>query len=148
MPAREVTGDLFQIDTIAIGHGVNCTGVMGSGIAPLFRTRWPDMYEAYRHACLTKEITVGGLFPYKTDDGRVILNLASQNQPGANAELSAIRASLMKAVLYCEREDLTEFAIPRIGAGIGGLNWDEVKATVVEVGNMTDVDIIIVSLPQ
>lgn len=148
MPVREITGDLFEVETVAIGHGVNCSGVMGSGIAPLFKERWPDMYEAYRHACLVRDLNVGGLFPYQTSDGRVILNLATQNKPGPNADLAAVQSSLMKAVIYCENEGLSSFAIPRIGAGIGGLVWEDVKATILKVGDMTDVEIVIVSLPN
>lgn len=45
-------GDLFeQEDAEAIGHGVNCKGKMGSGIAVTFRDTFEEMHEKYVDLC-------------------------------------------------------------------------------------------------
>ena len=41
-------GDLLEADVDALVNAVNTEGVMGKGIALQFRTKFPDMFEAYR----------------------------------------------------------------------------------------------------
>lgn len=45
-------GDLFEVQG-NIGHGVNCSGVMGKGIALEFKRRYPEMFKSYRNLCLS-----------------------------------------------------------------------------------------------
>ena len=45
-----VTGDLFDLGLPAIGHGCNCSGSMGAGIAVQFKRRFAAMYQEYRRA--------------------------------------------------------------------------------------------------
>ena len=50
MPIQFVSGDLFAncFQAKALGHGCNCRGSMGTGIATGFRDRYPEMYAAFR----------------------------------------------------------------------------------------------------
>ena len=143
------TGDLFtQPDLRALGHGVNCHGVMGSGIAPLFRKRSEAMYEAYRTECNTGRLTLGGVFVWVNPDGTVVYNMASQDKPGRNATLAAVESSLNEALAHAETTGVTAIGIPRIGAGIGGLNWDDVKDVIENAAERSPVTIVVVSLPD
>ena len=148
MPVRHITGDLFTAGIPVIGHGVNCQGVMGSGIAPEFKRRYPNMYQAYKNQCRAGKLTLGHMYPYPNHDGVTVLNLATQHKTGPNADLTAIHTSLTEAIRYCEQNNITEFAIPRIGAGIGGLNWADVNNAINSVGASTSVTITVVTLPQ
>jgi len=78
----EYTGNLFDSDAKALGHGVNTEGRMGAGIAVAFRNADPDMYEAYRQECWSGRLTAGGMFAYPSS-GRWVYNIASQDLPGA-----------------------------------------------------------------
>jgi O-acetyl-ADP-ribose deacetylase (regulator of RNase III) len=141
-------GDLFaQPDLRALGHGVNCKGVMGSGIAPLFRARSEEMYRAYRDACFSGRLTLGGMFPWVNPDGTVVYNLASQDRPGRHATLDAVRQSLDAALAHAEMHGVESLGLPRIGAGIGGLRWDDVKAVIEHVATRSPVQVVVVSLP-
>lgn len=143
------TGDLFnQPDLGALGHGVNCKGMMGAGIATLFRRRDEDMFKAYRAMCHAGDLQPGGFFPWKHADGTWTYNLASQYDLGADARLDAIEASLTRAVAHAEHNGITGIGLPRIGSDIGGLNWDDVRAVIEKVGATTDVNIVTVSLPD
>lgn len=125
------TGDLFaQDDVDAIGHGVNCRGVMGGGIAKLFKRKYPAMYTQYNFACRAGLLHAGDVFPWVEygDPPNYIFNIASQTNPGADATLGALERGVHRVFDLCETLRLKSFAIPRIGAGIGGLEWSEVKA--------------------
>ena len=120
-------GDLFdQPDVTAIGHGVNTVGVMGAGIAVLFRRKYPEMYRQYVLWCDTGVLQPGGCMPWEAD-GRFIFNIASQKEPGSNATMEWLESGLRLAILQTRSLGLNKLAIPRIGAGIGGLRWEETQ---------------------
>lgn len=127
------TGDLFTSSKVAIGHGVNCEGKMGSGIAVDFKRRFPLNYDAYRSVCLQNKLKPGMVFPFR-ENGHLILNIASQQKTGNDAKLDWLAIALWKVLGYCEDRKMDGLALPRIGAGIGGLDyWTEVDPLLHEI---------------
>lgn len=118
-------GSLFDTELNAIGHGVNVDGYMGAGIAKQFKQRYPRNYEMYKHACNIHLLKPGAAICW-FDNGKYIYNIASQDRPGPNAKLKWLRSGLQHAMILCIRSGVEELAIPRIAAGIGGLEWTEV----------------------
>ncbi len=47
---------------------------------------------------------------------------------------------------HAEEHGIAQIGLPRIGAGIGGLEWDDVLAVIDEIGADTDVELVVVSL--
>jgi O-acetyl-ADP-ribose deacetylase (regulator of RNase III) len=141
-------GDLFgQPDVEAIGHGVNTKGVMGAGIAVLFRRKYPDMYKQYVLWCDTGTLEPGGVMPWEGED-KFIFNIASQNEPGADATVEWLNDGVRTAVAQARKIGLTKLAVPRIAAGIGGLTWEQVQEVFNAVGSSyIDFTLVVVSLP-
>lgn len=125
------TGDIFTTETGVIGHGVNCKGVMGSGIAVTVRKMFPDVYKAYREQCqsvpLDERLRGGDLFPCQSDGGTWILNIASQEEEGANADYGFLETAVERAFQWCVDNDVNAFSLPRIGSGVGNLDEVEVE---------------------
>lgn len=121
---KEVTGDLFEQDVQALAHGVNCSGVMGAGIAKPFKEKYPLMYEEYALMCERNMLSPGGCFAYYVGGGRWIYNIASQNRPGADARRRWLAEGLRSAAIHARQYGVKDIALPRIGAGIGGLDYD------------------------
>ena len=120
----ERTGDLFSTECPALGHGVNTVGSMGAGIAVEFRRRWPAMYDAYRAECRSGRLQPGGIFVWQAAD-RLIVNLATQRGVGRGAaRLEWVR----QAARATAQLSVAGLALPRIGAGLGGLRWADVRA--------------------
>lgn len=125
-------GDLFNSDADAIGHGTNTHGLMGAGIAVLFRKKHPQMYARYNELCKIFGDDLGGsTFLYFSDDEAEgyshVANIFSQKAPGANAKVDLLVDGVKDAfaALWGEAEiDEPHLAIPLIGCGIGGLDWD------------------------
>ena len=44
-------GNIFTTECEVIVNTVNCSGVMGAGIAYEFRLRYPDMFYKYKELC-------------------------------------------------------------------------------------------------
>lgn len=120
------TGDIFETRQPALGHGVNTHGVMGAGIAVAFRRKFSEIFTPYETACRTGMLTAGGVLPIQTRSGQWVFNIASQDKPGAHARLSWLKEGVEATLHFCEQEGISGVAIPRIGAGIGGLVWEEV----------------------
>lgn len=136
----ERNGDLFASAATYLGHGVNCKGVMGAGIAKTFKEKYPKNYAEYRRACERGELTPGAILAYP-ENGKVIVNMASQNNPGADATYLALFHALYRFSHNASRpERIAKFgntiAIPEIGCGIGGLAWLVVKDTILLVENI------------
>ncbi len=124
-------GDVFTTDATYIGHGVNCVGLMGAGIAKTVREQFPQVYAEYKYLCDTKYLRPGAVFCYP-ENGKVIVNLATQDKPGPDARYNAVFCSLYSfSSMASKPEKIAKngniIAIPQIGAGIGGLEWDKVE---------------------
>ena len=147
---REVEGSLLSIAERgeAFGHGCNCEGVMG-GLAAKVEQRWPVMAAEYRARCDDGSFTLGGVLPWLDEETGVwIYNLATQQHPGADARINAIADSVRAAIVHAREHRVPTIYLPRIGAGIGGLDWDDVHATLATVdAEADDVELVVVSLP-
>ncbi len=121
------TGDIFTTTLPAIGHGVNVRGLMGSGLAALVKKLAPSVEERYRTVCEAGELEPGANLPlYSPELDRWILNLASQVEPGADARLELLEEAVRRGLLWARERELSGVALPRIGSGVGGLQWDDV----------------------
>lgn len=150
MSVEHRVGDLFeQTDLSAIGQGVNCIGEMGSGIAPHFKRIWGSegMFDEYRQLCLSGQLSVGGLHAWQARSGVWIYNCASQHNKGKDARYEAIESSVALALEHAESHGVPSIGFPRIGAGIGGLKWPEVLASIEKVATDSPVRVVLVSQP-
>ena len=46
-----IDGNIFNTKAQTIVNTVNCVGVMGKGIALVFKLRYPNMFEIYQDYC-------------------------------------------------------------------------------------------------
>ena len=147
-PVEYRQGNLFTAEEgLALAHGCNCQGVMGAGIALQFQRCYPLMYNEYTSRCKSGIFlpgTVMGWSPCLETGGRLILNLATQDYPGPRARLEWIEAALMCAIET--HPGIIGIAMPRIGAGFGGLDWEDVRQVIEKVAMTTEVKLIVYSL--
>ena len=132
---REVIGDLFEAPELCLGHGVNTKAAMFSGIAKVFADKHPVMEKEYNKICsdIWKYAEIPKLFPWwiggSEGEDHFVLNMFTQIDPGANARLGMILDSGMAALKFAGMNVLGDVAIPRIGSGVGGLQWEDVRST-------------------
>lgn len=123
-------GDIFALQEVtSYAHGCNCVGAMGKGIALQFKERFPVMYKQYKQLCKDGGFGLGGFFAYAYDAG-VIYNLATQEDWRTQADLNAIRQSLIGMLKHASCHRVEKIAMPKIGAGLGGLKWEDVKRVI------------------
>jgi len=123
---RVQMGDLFTTELKAIGHGVNCSGVMGAGIAKPIKDKWPNNFTNYEAACRGGFLVPGDAMVVH-ENGMYIFNIASQSRPGRFARYDWLFGAALDAAQQAVDMDLDSIAIPMIGCGIGGLEWPKVR---------------------
>lgn len=140
----EIQGDLFGTDIKIICQGCNTKGYMASGIAKEFHARYPKMFVEYQRLCRLGQYNLGDIHLYETLDGkRIIANLATQELPGPNASFDGIALSFQKLFKECLSKGYDIVATPRIGCGIGGLNWTDVKPLIQKISDQFGIKVVV-----
>ena len=138
-------GNIFKIPQVRnYAHGCNCSGAMGKGIALQFKAKFPEMFEQYKALCKDNKYNVGDVFQYQYKDG-FVYNLGTQKTWWEKAELEYIEESLHRMLEMAEDDGVSEIAMPAIGAGLGGISWDDIKPLISKVAsNHPTVDLYVV----
>lgn len=124
------SGDMFDDNVEAIVNTVNCVGVMGRGIALQFKKRFPDNFKTYEVACKRNEIVPGKMFVYETGsmmNPKYIVNFPTKRHWRGASRMEDIESGLADLVKVIKAGKITSIAIPPLGCGLGGLDWDVVK---------------------
>jgi len=138
MTIQYVSGDLFvnRYEAQALAHGCNCKGAMGAGVAKGFRERYPNMYEEYRQRCKAepRQFNLGDSFLWKEHGKPCVFNLGTQEDYWrCRASCDAIKKSLETMKKQADEAGIRSIAVPRIGAGYGGLSWEKVRPIIERV---------------
>ncbi|MBI2172444.1 MAG: macro domain-containing protein [Chloroflexi bacterium] len=127
-------GDILTADVEALVNTVNCVGIMGRGIALQFRNVFPDNFKAYQTACKRSEVQPGRMLVFDTrrlGNPRYIINFPTKRHWRGKSRLSDIKAGLPALVAEIKRLGIRSVAIPPLGSGLGGLDWNDVRALIV-----------------
>ena len=127
----ENAGDVFTTRVMAIGHGCNCRGQMGAGIAKQIKQRYRVAFDEYSQACASGTFRPGCVQLVKAQP-HWILNMATQDAYGppiwkggrAWAKAEWIEQCLNKVTSIAEEHEIRSVAFPRVGCNLGGLFWD------------------------
>ncbi len=120
-----VNGNIFNTKAQTIVNTVNCVGVMGKGIALVFKLRYPQMFDIYRQYCADHLIEIGKLWLYKGESNAPwVLNFPTKTHWKLPSEYEYIEAGLRKFVDTYKERGITSIAFPLLGASNGGLNKD------------------------
>lgn len=138
MAIHYVTGDLFanRFGAEAFAHGCNCEGTMSAGIATGFKLRYPEMFAEYRRRCKADppEVVLGSVFVWTEPGKPTVFNLGTQEKGWhGRATYLAVEQALTVTRALLEADGIGSLAVPRIGAGYGGLSWKKVKAILEQV---------------
>lgn len=140
-------GNLLEAEADALVNTVNTVGVMGKGIALMFKERFTKNYRQYAAACKEKQVRVGKVFVTETDElngPRWVVNFPTKEHWRAPSKLSWIIDGLQDLRGFIVENHVKSIAIPPLGAGNGGLDWLAVKSEIEKaLSDLNDVEIIV-----
>jgi O-acetyl-ADP-ribose deacetylase (regulator of RNase III) len=142
------TGDLLEFTEDAFGHGCNCQSTMGSGVAKAVRAKYPEMYhEADCKSMFSKEEKLGKYTFQLLPNNKIGYNIYSQfDYKGRNVgkmdlDYGALENGLMGVCLDLSNRGLKTLALPLIGCGLAGGNWNIVEGILNRISETTLIDI-------
>ncbi len=124
-----IEGNLLEADADALVNTVNTEGVMGKGLALQFAKKFPDMLAAYKQACKTGRVAPGKMHIYERGEmfqPRYIINFPTKRRWRSPSRIEDIEAGLRALVQEIERLHIRSIALPPLGCGNGGLDWNDV----------------------
>jgi O-acetyl-ADP-ribose deacetylase (regulator of RNase III) len=133
-----IKGDLLEVKNGIIGHGVNCQGAFGSGVALGIKNKYPNVYEAYRRCVWYSDspqdlLGMVQLVSTKPDgaycnkeDTVLVANIFTQLNYGKDGkrylDYEALYVGFEKLYNRSTMYDLP-LCIPKIGCGLAGGDW-------------------------
>jgi O-acetyl-ADP-ribose deacetylase (regulator of RNase III) len=139
-------GDMFShvpgYNTI-LAHGVNCQGVMGSGVAKTFKQKYPHAFQDYVKFICDNEYegkTTLGDVCFSTSkvefsDGDLILaSMFTQEFYGRDNKVYISYEAFFKSFrLVADFYEESTIVMPKIGAGLGGGDWKIIECLMIAV---------------
>lgn len=136
--------NLLKSEAEALINTVNTVGVMGKGIALQFREKYPLNYELYRKACQRREVKIGYMFVTETErigHPKYIINFPTKTHWKGSSQIQYIKQGLDDLVRIIYEYNIQSVAVPPLGCGYGGLDWNMVKPLLIEKLSSVDAEI-------
>lgn len=148
----EINMNIFETDTNCIVNPVNSIGVMGNGLALQFKEKYPKQCEHFNNEC--KKFNVFDVYKEKNyhlikpmffqkenwNSDRNILMFPTKIHWKHDSQLEYIEKSAEWSSKILNLAKETSIAIPFVGCGLGGLNWENVKPILIKHFNNTMLD--------
>jgi O-acetyl-ADP-ribose deacetylase (regulator of RNase III) len=135
--------DLFESPAQVLVNAVNTIGAMGKGIALEFKRKYPEMFKQYQTHCKNGAFDIGQLWLYKSPE-KWVLNFPTKRDWRDSSRIEYIDIGLKRFVETYEAEGIKSISFPRLGSGLGGLNWEnEVKPLMEKYLNPLPIEVII-----
>ena len=140
-------GDILTEDVEALVNTVNCVGVMGRGIALQFKRKFPENFREYAAACKSGNVQPGHMFVHRTGqltNPRYVINFPTKRHWRGNSRLADIRSGLETLIAEVRALGVNSIAIPPLGSGLGGLDWQIVRPLIeAAFADSTDVRVVV-----
>lgn len=139
-------GNLLTAKAEALVNTVNTVGVMGKGIALMFKEQFPENMVNYKNACRLKLINTGKIFVTEQSmaEPRWIINFPTKQHWKNPSKMDWIIDGLNDLHQFIKINKIKSIAIPPLGAGNGGLSWQAVRKQIESIlSDLVDVDILV-----
>ena len=144
---RFTQGNLLETAADAVVNTVNTVGVMGKGVALMFKEKFPENYKAYAAACKRGEVEIGRMFVTASPElsgPRWIINFPTKKHWRHPSKVEWIAEGLKDLRAVIDEKNIRSIAIPPLGSGNGGLEWATVRSLIESaLGDMPDIDVLV-----
>ncbi|XP_037934199.1 ADP-ribose glycohydrolase OARD1-like [Teleopsis dalmanni] len=135
---NEVEGDLFSAPkNFSLAHCVAADFGMGAGIAVKFKQMYGSVDEL-----LSQGVQTGGVAVLKDND-RFVYYLVTKRVSSGKPTYNSLRSSLQAMCEHMRCNNVDKLAMPRIGCGIDGLQWDKVSTELKGVFGKDKLEIVV-----
>lgn len=140
-------GNLLSASAEALVNTVNTVGIMGKGVALMFKETFPENFKVYEDACKRGEVRVGKMLVMERlllGGPKWIINFPTKEHWRNPSKLEWIEAGLDDLAWVIKEKKIHSIALPPLGSGNGGLNWVDVRPIIErKLGVMPDVQVVV-----
>ena len=133
-------GDIFSSECEYLVNPVNTMGVMGKGLALQFKEKFPENFNKYKKYCNSGDLTVGKLLII-SENNKKIINFPTKIHWKDNSKMKFIEDGLEKLKFAIKKHNIKSIAMPKIGCGLGGLDWNNVFREICKFHSQLDENI-------
>ena len=133
-------GNLLDSEMQTHVNAVNCVGVMGKGIALDFKKRYYNMFLDYRTKCALKQVRLGEPYIYQSKEQKIV-NFPTKGHWCQSSKYVDVEDGLMYLAKHVEEWDITSIAMPLLGCGFGGLNYETILSLIIKHMNPLNIPI-------
>lgn len=138
---------MLEAPVEALVNTVNTVGVMGKGVALMFKEAFPENFRAFDEACKHKQVQIGRMFVIENlalEGPRWIINFPTKKHWRQPSKLEWIVEGLKDLRRVVEQNGIRSIALPPLGCGNGGLEWDRVRPQIESaLGELRNVEILV-----
>lgn len=118
-------GDILSSNADAIVNPCNTHGACGAGLSRQLAEKWPWWVSDYKSMCASGRVQTGKVQMSRSviDGLPHIIHLPTKDDWRKPSKMTFIKDGLDSLVQLCEHEQLVSVAIPKLGCGLGGLQW-------------------------
>ena len=127
-------GNIIEANAEALVNTVNTVGVMGKGIALAFKKAFPTNFKIYKKACDDKSFKIGDLLITDTAQltPKFIVNFPTKEHWRGRSKMEFVEVGMKELVKAIKEKGIKSIAIPPLGCGNGGLDWEKVKPIILK----------------
>ena len=126
-----LTGNILESPADCLINTVNCEGFMGKGLAYQFKNMFPETNKSYIKSCKNHELHPGKLHTHFENE-KLIINFPTKDRWREKSKIEFIVDGMKALINLIKEKNIKSIAIPPLGSGNGGLNWEEVKDIIVK----------------
>jgi O-acetyl-ADP-ribose deacetylase (regulator of RNase III) len=143
VPATFTKGDLLNIEGLhAYALGSNARGTMDGGVAVAFKKRWPELATALNTRAAKGGLALGDVVAFSEGD-KTVYALILQEDETKKAKLASLTKAVNRLVELAAQDGIARVGLFRPGTGKAGLEWLRVKRILQEIGERTEVALVI-----
>ena len=138
MPVAWIKANMLEYPMQTITNTVNCVGAMGRGLALQFKRCYPMYNTDYVQKCRDNKVKVGKPYLFEGPYGLPaevhpwILSFPTKYHWKDPSKLSWIEDGLDYLVANYKKWGIMSLSMPKLGCGLGGLEWKVVKPIMFE----------------
>ena len=141
-------GNILESDAEALVNTVNTVGVMGKGVALMFKEAFPENFDVYESACKRNEVQIGRMFVTHSQrlgsPAQWIINFPTKEKWFQPSRYEWIEEGLRDLKRVIIDNKIHSIALPPLGAGNGQLIWERVRPIIeAALGDLPGVRVIV-----
>lgn len=124
--------DILKAQTQVVVTSVTTAGAMAEGLSAQVARAYPDVEAEYKAALAQGSLDIGKVWAVQPQGAPYIVVLfPTSREASRKSNLDYIKAGLQSLTEFIRGHEMKSLAMPKLGTGVGGLEWEDVKREMV-----------------